>query len=169
MLEYRNNINKQSGAGLIEVLTSMLVLSVGVLGMVSVQSKSVQFNQGSMFESKAAILAADIMDRMRANPSEASRYQIGLNDSSPSHIDCAASTADCDPGELARFDVATWRTEIATAIPQGSGEITELAGPGGMSVYTITIQYEDGRLNDASSFGQNNESAPKQLVFQTAI
>lgn len=164
-------INQQRGVGLIEVMSSMLILSVGVLGMVSVQSRSVQFNQGTLFESKAVAFAGDLMERIRANPGQKSRYRIGMNDSTPSYSSCDGAGANCDVRALADYDVGTWRDEISENLPEGNGEVIELPGLGGSSVFVITVQYQDSRVEDGSASGQGGVSAaePRQIVFRTSI
>lgn len=165
------NYRKQQGVGLIEVLISMLVLGIGVLGIISVQSRSVQFTQGAFYKSRASVLASDMMDRIRSNPTQASRYRIGLNDSIPSFTSCDGPSANCSVAQLADFDVASWRNEIATTIPDGLGQIEEIAGAGGASIFVITVQYQDGRLEDANADAQNSdtETAPKQITFRTRL
>ncbi len=159
----------QKGVGLIEVLTSMLILSVGVLGMISVQSRSVQFNQGAMYESKASILAGDLIDRIRANASQASNYRIGLNESAPSASVCEGALADCDGRAMAAYDLASWREEIEASLPEGTSEVTEVPAAGGVSVFIVTIQYQDSRAENATAFGQAGNSEPKQLIFRTSL
>src|SRR3546814_3969485 len=58
---------RMEGFGLIEVLVSMLILGVGILGMIGLQLNALQFNQTAAFRSHATFLAYDIADRMRAN------------------------------------------------------------------------------------------------------
>ncbi len=163
------NIQKQKGVGLIEVLTSMLVLSIGVLGMISVQSRSVQFNQGAMYESRAAVFAGDIIDRIRANSAQASNYRISLNESAPPSSSCEGVTADCDGRDMADYDLASWRQEIELSLPNGAGEVREIPGPGGVSIFIVTIQYQDNRAEDATAFGQIQNAGPKQLIFRTSL
>jgi len=166
-----NQTSRQKGAGLIEVLASMLVITTGVLGMLSVQNRSVQFNQGAMYESKASILAGDIIDRIRANPTVASRYRIGLNESNPSHSACNLSSAECSVNQIADYDVTKWREEIAATLPDGKGEVSEIPGPGSISIYVVTVQYQDKRADEASAYMQNTdaETPPKSVVFRTSI
>jgi type IV pilus assembly protein PilV len=59
---------KQKGISLIEVLITMLVIGIGLLGMAKLQLSSVQSNYSSQLRSHATWLANDLLDRMRANP-----------------------------------------------------------------------------------------------------
>ena len=56
------------GVTLIEVLVTMVLLGVGLLGLAGLQARGVQVNQGSAYRAQAANLAADLADRLRADP-----------------------------------------------------------------------------------------------------
>ncbi len=163
-------VRDQKGVGLIEVLASMLILGVGVLGMLSVQTRSVQFNKSAMFESQAIVLAGDIMDRVRANVRETRRYTIDFNEPNPNYVTCDGGSAECAPHQLADYDVATWRTEIAAILPDGNGEITMLDGEGGAPIFTVIIRYRDERVESGSARGQGESTFhSKQVVSRTSI
>ena len=57
-------LKNQMGAGLMEVLVSLLILAIGLLGVVSLQSKGLGSNQQAMFVTEAHFLAQDMADRM---------------------------------------------------------------------------------------------------------
>ena len=59
--------SRSTGFSLIEVLVALLVLLIGLLGVVRMQLLSVQNNQGAYLRTQATYIAADMMDRMRAN------------------------------------------------------------------------------------------------------
>src|SRR5262249_56408603 len=56
------------GFTLIEALVALLVLSIGLLGVAALQLTSLRSNPSSSFRSQATLLAYDVVDRMRANP-----------------------------------------------------------------------------------------------------
>ncbi len=165
----RQGIGCQEGVGLIEVLASLLVLSVGIMGVVALQSRTLQFNQGAFYESRASILAADIADRIRANPEEALRYRIGFGDASPNYSSCVGTAASCSSTQLADYDLAIWREDVAATLPEGDGQIETVNGAGGRSIFIITVQYSDSRIESATSSGLANTPPPKQFVFRTSI
>ena len=66
-------MNKSNGFTLIEVLISLVVLSLGLLGLAALQASSLRSNQGAYYRSQAAQFAYNIADRMRANVVEASK------------------------------------------------------------------------------------------------
>ena len=63
---------------LIEVLIAMLVLTLGLLGMANLQSQSIASSYDAHLRTQAALLASNMIDRMRANRQQAlttSNYQ----------------------------------------------------------------------------------------------
>ncbi len=59
--------SRQQGATLIEILVSVLILSFGLLGMASLQTRALQGNQSSVQRSQAIMLAQFMMDAMRVD------------------------------------------------------------------------------------------------------
>lgn len=162
----------QQGATLIEVLVAVIVLSIGMLGMVSLQTKAIQFEQSSMYQSQASVLAYDIIDKMRANSGSSAvlgQYLHGMNDTIPqTYTSCAGSSANCSLADLASYDLYTWLAEVAAALPSGKAEVA-VDNSGASPVYSITIQYDDSRTDKSSSFGQSNTISAKRFIFRTEL
>ena len=55
------------GFSLIEVLVTIVLTTVGILGMVALQSRSIQYTQDSVNRNPAVTLAYDLIEIMRAN------------------------------------------------------------------------------------------------------
>jgi type IV pilus assembly protein PilV len=55
---------RQSGFTLLEVLVALLVFSIGVLGMVGLQARAVQFSVDAEDRSKAAVIANEVITWM---------------------------------------------------------------------------------------------------------
>lgn len=159
----------QRGIGMIELLSSLLVLSVGILGISSLQSRSLQFNQGAIHESRAAILANDILDRMRANPTQIALYRISFSDTTPAAPNCYGTGADCSLAQLADYDLESWRDELRFALPKGNGQVEVVNSAGGRQVVVVTVQYIDDRAEKSTASGQSNGTSPKQVVVRTSI
>ncbi|MCU9949159.1 type IV pilus modification protein PilV [Pseudomonas sp. PDM13] len=58
---------RQAGFGLIEVLVALVVICIGVLGMLSMQGRTVGYAQDTNLRSNAAELADELMEMMRAD------------------------------------------------------------------------------------------------------
>ena len=63
--------NTQRGFSMIEVLVTILIISLALLGTAGLQAYSMRLNQGGQFRSLAVFLAADLAERIEANKSSA--------------------------------------------------------------------------------------------------
>jgi type IV pilus assembly protein PilV len=145
--------HKQQGFGLIEVLVSMLILSIGLLGIAGLQAQSIRFNNEAYLRTQATVLAGDIVDRMRTNRTAAigtDNYKFALNDSPTANV-TACETAACSAGNIAAYDFTQWRANIASALPNGLGAITPLARVGTFREYVIQISYNSVSIDTTSS------------------
>lgn len=61
---------KDSGFSLVEILVSIVVLSFGLLGMVSMQAAALKSNREARLQSSAIVLARELADMMRGNKAE---------------------------------------------------------------------------------------------------
>ncbi|WP_066016222.1 type IV pilus modification protein PilV [Endozoicomonas atrinae] len=141
---------KNRGVGLVEVLISLLVITIGILGMAGVHSSSLQYNQSSYVQSQATFLATDMLDRIQANNSLArsgTNYQVGLNDLEYSQ--CIESgypnnceTGSCSPQEMAAYDILQWKFQLTCQLPGSKGSITYLDS-NGVRTYIIRLSFPD--------------------------
>lgn len=109
-----SDASPQRGFTLIEVLISILILSVGLLGAAAMQLQSLKFTQGSQWRSQANFLAYDIVERIRANRTNVGSYALALSDGPPG--------GGLDT--IAKIDLSDWLGQLSTTIPGGDGSIT---------------------------------------------
>ncbi|MFK8032125.1 MAG: type IV pilus modification protein PilV [Gammaproteobacteria bacterium] len=142
------------GFSLIEVLIALVILSVGMLGVLTLQVKGLQFSQSARISTNAIMAASDMADRIRSNPTGGVNYVVGLGggaDRPPAQ--CAdlpdepmAPNTTCTAAELAAFDIWLWKDALSrdTGIPEGDGAIAVLTpaiGTPGTTSYNITLNY----------------------------
>lgn len=133
------------GFTLLEVMVALLVLSIGLLGIASLQATTVRFNHGAFLRSQATNLAYDITDRMRANRDEAlaGSYDVAaFSDPAPVCGAIAGAT-------VAALDVSGWMSSLACALPAGNGRIVR----NGQTV-TIGITWDESRGEAAAEVFQ---------------
>ncbi|NIB40252.1 type IV pilus modification protein PilV [Pseudomaricurvus alkylphenolicus] len=100
----------QAGFSMIEVLITLVILSVGLLGVSAMQLTSLKVNHGAYSRSQAVILANDIIDRMRANREaflDGDYDDLDTSATIPSSQNCGA-TDGCTPAQLATQDFREW-------------------------------------------------------------
>ncbi|EGV52093.1 type IV pilus modification protein PilV [Candidatus Endoriftia persephone] len=112
---------RQRGFTLMEVLVTMVILSIGLLGVAGLQFRSLQGNVGGMEGTLATLMALDAADRLRANPAGVSAGSYDLAVADGSDPNCITST--CTAAQVAQYDIWQWRTERLSQLPQGQGVI----------------------------------------------
>jgi len=110
--EKRSPRSGRGGFALVEVLVSVLLFSIGVLGLLAVHAKSSQTSVDSEDRGRAAILASQLASQMWASNS------VSLDDST----------------------ISTWQTAVANTtgygLPNGSGSVSVSD-----SIATITVTW----------------------------
>ena len=149
---------REDGFTLIEVLVSLLILSVGLMGLATLQVVGLQNTQGGAQRVQAAFLAYDITDRMRSNPAAvtAGSYNLtaqaqvpggmggmgGMGGAPAAVVDCVGVNANCSVAEIAAFDLDRWQTHLGAYLTNGTGAIATVDN-GTTSQITVTIQWAD--------------------------
>lgn len=114
---------KQSGFGLLEVLITLVLTAIGVLGMVAMQSKSIQYTQQSINRNTAATLASDLMETLRGNRDDIYDAQAKLRSDSPyfkkAGADFAAAEEDCSnlDNECPKAQLQAWKNRAQQQLP----------------------------------------------------
>ncbi len=113
----------QSGFSLLEILITMVIIAIGLMGFAAMMVHSMKNNRTAMQRSMATFYAYDIIDSMRVNRSaaESGNYTREFTDSPPT----GTSVAD--------NDLNLWLTELSGKLPGGAGKISILGN-------TVTVQ-----------------------------
>lgn len=138
--EGRQLRGRARGMSLIEVLVSVLVLSLGLLGIAALQSMALRGGQGSLESSQAVMAATSIIENMRANSANASSYNT-------SRICSAASISGSD---LASNNLRDWLNNLKISIGTSS-DTTTCAQITGCPNCAITVFWDDSRAGGASN------------------
>lgn len=134
----------QTGTSLVEVLVSVIIIAIGMLGLAALQNTSLKLSYQSYIRSQATFLAYDLIDRIRANP-DAQIYEL-TEDATVSQTDCFASnTNGCSVSEMREFDLYYWREQAKELLPDA---IVEVTYDDSQQLYSMRINWEDRFEND---------------------
>ncbi|MDA8961819.1 type IV pilus modification protein PilV [Congregibacter sp.] len=176
---YRSR-GQQSGFTLIEVMVSVLILLVGLLGVVGMQMLSLQTNQGAYFRSQAVYIGSEILDAMRANPTAAANY-VGVypDDGAGTSTIPGDQTCDdvdgCTPQQAALQDLREWNVHFFDVFGVGAGNFRPSI-PNGRAVitangndYTVQVNWTERQFdNTDNTDGSDTRSRVRQVVNLTA-
>lgn len=167
----RKTRGRQKGVGLIEVLIALVVVSIGVLGMASLQLTGMKHSSGSFNRAKALLYAQSMATRIRLNP--VSVAGDGVDDYDYDNFDstgfsctvppvpycqarAGAATPACNPEELATLDLFSVACGdvvngdadkgVIGTLPNGTLTVECLNAPcTPSSSYNITVSWDEGR------------------------
>lgn len=145
----------QAGFTMLEVLVSIVVLALGLLGLASLLGASISGSHSASLRTQATVLAYGIVDAMRANRCNAKdgAYDISMS-----------GNASGSPMTVAQRDMGDWLTELSRRLPSGDGQIRRSAGcgdgdplvtptgcDGSPTPIAVVVQWNDARVVGGSS------------------
>lgn len=111
------------------------VISVGILGMISLQTTALQIANETSHQVTANILLQDMAGRLHANAADAnlgltSRYHVlGRTPGQPINPQCLSSNNACPSSKMAIHDLGDWQTSVSAALPNSQGIVCMETSP----------------------------------------
>ncbi len=148
------HINNSKGFTLLEALIGFLILSMGMLGIASLQAISLQAGKTSVYGSVAMMKVDELFESMRANPSVLATYAgAGVNSA-------CTGTKNCSETELAQDDVYWWKQNLKAGLPGAATTlvtVTPAVAPSKMATVKIDITWSE-RSKDTSAGASSSVS-----------
>lgn len=146
----------QRGMTMVEVMVAVFVLSVGLIGIAKLQVTSKQNNFDALQRITAATLAYEIIERMRANPSNLGGYvsangtlMLNTNTITDEPSPNCSDSSTCIGEELAAHDLWDFQQALSGVTEKNGDNNTGgldsftacISGPstGAAGVYTVAI------------------------------
>ena len=148
-MRHQGSRSRQRGVSLIEVLVSVVVLSIGLLGVAAMQSIALRGGQSSLESSQGVIQTTSILESMRANTVNAVSY----------NTDDWVCTADAG-GTLAQNDVRDWINSLKTTMGTAGDDTTCGLIEGCPDACVISVRWNDERAGG---------EAERTIVTRSAI
>ncbi len=134
---------RQAGFSLVEVLIALVIMSIGMLGIAGLYVQGMQAGRTSMFRHQAVILAGDIADRIRANPTAGIAYNH-LAAAAGTDNSCVSGGIACTPAQMAANDIFIWQDQADTSLPGGDIAVTFTAAVGALPpTYLINVTWTE--------------------------
>lgn len=132
----RNRTTRRAAAGvsLIEVLISVLVMGIGMLGIAAMQATALRNNQSALERSQAVIQSYTILDAMRANLD-------GVRDG---EYNMAMTCDEPATGSLSENDIAQWIRDLKTTMGDSDTTCGQIDCDAD-NICTVTVQWDDTR------------------------
>jgi len=147
-------LRAESGFSLLEVLVTLVVLSLGILGVAGLQNVALKNAHSALLRAQAAQYAYDMADRMRVNreaavgtATVAGAYNRALDDPAPTG------------SSLADRDRAGWLAQVR-GLPQGAGAIAVDANGNA----TITVRWDETAFGNTGTDDQCPSGTAAGLV-----
>ena len=142
----QNHLQKNRGFTLLEALIGFLILSVGMLGIASLQAVSLKAGKTSVFNSVAIMKVDELFESMRANPSVLATYMGAGVDNG------CTGTKVCTQVELAQDDVFWWKSNLTAGLPAAATTVvavTAEVAPSKMATVNVSVSWNE-RNKDAT-------------------
>ena len=161
------------GFSLVEVLVTLLVLSIGLLGIDKLLLVSSRANDSAYLRTQATSLAYSILDAMRSNrPTAASGGYTVTSSASITNPGVACSLASpCGGATQAEYDLWQWKNALSTGLgPSGAGTITTsnvtdpITGATDVTA-TITVTWDDSVAQQTFGAGTGTVSITLETML----
>lgn len=144
--------SKQSAFTLIEVMVGVAIISIALLSTASLQTVAKKSNFDALQRTTARMLAEDIVQRMRSNPTALANYITANPTAAPISETTNTTAVTCSQGspctteEMASLDLYEWEQGlIGTSTDGGKGGLASPSGciiaGAGANEYVIAIAW----------------------------
>lgn len=165
----------QSGAAMIEVLVSLLIVAIGIMGMFGMQTQATVSQMESYQRAQALILVKDMTQRMEANRQQIAAYvanDIGVG--APGDCSAQPTTAArdlCEWGELLQGSAEALSGTKVGAMIAARGCITQPDPLGAPNVYMVAVVWQGLRETGApgAACGKDAYSSEKARRAATSV
>ena len=146
----------QTGISLIESLVSIVVLSLGILGLIGFQMRTLADTQTSVKRAQAIKIIEDFSERLKVNPDALSTTVVnnltaGFASAAPT-VACTTAPG-CTPAQHAQNTLAALKTSVASNLPFGQVAVfgvTDETDPNNRRQLGVMISWrENEKTNDA--------------------
>lgn len=131
-------VNKNLGFSLIEILVSMIVISVSFLGAISLQMTALKESQVSFYRNYATTISQSVIEQIRAQPNDASNFTI--TSAALASLPASSTSPTID-----------FKNSVVTLLPNGTGSITVSSAN---KTVVVNLSWNEGKVLNGSNAEQ---------------
>lgn len=163
----------QRGFSLVEILITILIIGVGLMGTATLQLTGLGSNQGAYLRSQASILVYDMADRLRGNPDRAIAgeyngftFKTGEGNTLDTLASfagtCISQTNGCSRSKQSDNDKYEWASSLMGA---GSSGVALLPGAMGTidrgvgNLFTVTVSWDEDDWKEKSDIKESTNKS----------
>lgn len=146
------SLANKRGFTLLEALISFMILSIGMLGIASLQAISLKSGKTSVYGSVAMMKSDELVESMRANPTALATYAGGGSKNS------CTGTAICSDVQLAQDDVYWWKQNLKAGLPSAvttAVTITAPVAPSKMATVKVDVGWKERSKDTTGSVSKS--------------
>jgi type IV pilus assembly protein PilV len=157
-----SNLKLQNSQGftLLEALIGFLILSIGMLGIASLQAISLKSGKTSVYGSVAMMKVDELFESIRANPSAEALTAYAAAGAGEG-FDHGCGTNTCDKVQLAQEDVFWWKQNLTAGLPDTATTtvaVIAAVAPSKMATVTISVNWSERNKEAAGSVDRSYAS-----------
>lgn len=170
-------MNKQSGFSMLEVLVSLIIIMIGVLGIAGIQMVSIYNTEVARYQSLAAMLGSSLSANMQGNAAywKAQTISITTTGATVSGGPAAGAclNAACTASQIAGYDLALWAADVSGTLPSATSAIDCTISTNATTDCAITISWSEKNITlnklggtEAGSFASGTSNTRS---YQTVV
>ena len=130
---------KSAGFSLVEAMVSLIVISVGMIGIAALYGQGLSAGRTALSRTIAVNLASTMAENIRVNRLGQAAYAgaAANNGCDPA----GGGGVDCTPAQMAAHDLFLWNADVAAQLPNGVGAVTFVDGT--PPNYTISVTWDE--------------------------
>ena len=150
----RKSLHKAKGFTLLEALLGFFILSIGMLGIASLQAVSLKAGKSSVYGAVAMMKVEELFESMRAHPSATALTAYAALGASAGTNNSCTGTIDCSVIQLVQDDIYWWKQNLRAGLPATADTTTSVVvvpavAPSKLATVTVTVSWKE-RNKDAS-------------------
>lgn len=150
------------GFSLLEALIGFMILSIGMLGIASLQGISLKVGKTSVYGSVAMMKVEELFESMRANPTVLATY--AASGAGAGTVNACSGATGCSYANLALDDIYWWKLNLTAGLPSATTTTTSVvvvpvADPSKMATVTVTISWSERNKDSTGSVAKTYTSS----------